>query len=57
LFSTNSSFTAFSDLGGSAGSSGTNTFGWGLPFYFGRNVYTAMENVNAGGTTGPYFAF
>jgi hypothetical protein len=57
LFTTNTSFTAFSNLGGSAGSSGTGTFAWGLPFYFGHNVYTAMEKVDAGGTTGPYFAF
>jgi Protein of unknown function (DUF3443) len=57
LFSANPSFTAFSNLGGSAGSMGTNTFAWGLPFYYSHNVYTAMEGVNAGGTTGPYFAF
>jgi hypothetical protein len=57
LFSTNPTYTAFSDLGGSAGSAGANTFAWGLPFYFGHNVYTAMQNVDAGGTNGPYFAF
>jgi hypothetical protein len=55
LFQTNN--TAFSNLGGSAGSQGAGTFAWGLPFYFGHNVYTAMENANAGGTIGPYFAF
>jgi hypothetical protein len=57
LFSANPNFAAFSNLGGSAGSSGSGTFAWGLPFYYGRNVYTAMENTNAGGTAGPYFAF
>ena len=60
LFSNNQTFAAFSNLGGSASSgssSGTGTFAWGLPFYYGRNVYTAMENTNAGGTNGPYFAF
>jgi hypothetical protein len=60
LFSNNQSFAAFSNLGGSAssaGSSGAGTFAWGLPFYYGRSVYTAMEHTNAGGTNGPYFAF
>ncbi len=60
LFSNNESFAAFSNLGGSAssaGSSGAGTFAWGLPFYYGHSVYTAMENTNAGGTNGPYFAF
>jgi hypothetical protein len=57
LFNTNPTFAAFSNLGGSAGSSGAGTFGWGLPFFYGNNMYTAMENVDAGGTTGPYFAF
>jgi hypothetical protein len=51
---------AFNNLGGSAttvGASAAGTFAWGLPFYFGRLVYTAMENTSAGGTEGPYFAF
>ena len=33
------------------------SFDFGLPFFYGRNVYTALEGRNAGGTTGPYFAF
>ena len=57
LFNANPSFAAFSNLAGSAGSQGADTFAWGLPFYYGHNVYTAMEGVNAGGTIGPYFAF
>lgn len=37
---------------------GSNTFDWGLPFYFGRTVYTVIENENTtGGGVGPYFAF
>jgi hypothetical protein len=35
----------------------SNSFDFGLPFFYGRNVYTAIEGRNAGGTTGPYFAF
>jgi hypothetical protein len=58
LFTDEISFAAFSNLAGVAGTEqGGGTFAWGLPFYFGRNVYTAMENTNAGGTNGPYFAF
>jgi hypothetical protein len=36
---------------------GTETFDWGLPFYFGRNVYTAIETKNTSAGAGPYFAF
>ena len=35
----------------------TNSFDFGLPFFFGRNVYTAIQGRTAGGTAGPYFAF
>jgi len=41
-----STFTAF-----------PTSFDYGLPFFFGRNVYTALEGRTAGSTTGPYFAF
>jgi hypothetical protein len=34
-----------------------NSFDFGLPFFFGRNVYLAIEGRTAGGTTGPYVAF
>jgi Protein of unknown function (DUF3443) len=35
---------------------GADTFDWGLPLYFGRNVYTAIENKNTSAGMGPYFA-
>jgi hypothetical protein len=60
LFTTYNSYAAFSNLAAPAGSSQPgmgSTFGWGLPFFYGVNIYTAMENTNAGGTMGPYFAF
>ncbi|MBE7217551.1 MAG: DUF3443 family protein, partial [Caulobacteraceae bacterium] len=34
-----------------------NSFDFGLPFFFGRRVYTAIEGRPAGGVQGPYFAF
>jgi len=33
------------------------TFDWGLPFFFGRNVFTAIESRSTPGGTGPYWAF
>jgi Protein of unknown function (DUF3443) len=53
LFSSNDS--ALSDLGGP--SSGGNLFDWGLPFFFGRNVFVAIQGQNAPGGTPPYWAY
>jgi hypothetical protein len=36
---------------------GSTVFDWGLPFFYGRNVYTAVEQQSTPGGTGPYFAF
>lgn len=65
LFSTNSIVAAAVTLAAPSTSvsadgntfTGTDTFDWGLPFYFGRNVYTAIENKNTSAGMGPYFAF
>jgi hypothetical protein len=49
----NSPNVAFDNLGGpSAGS-----FEWGLPFFFGRTVYTAIELQSTPFGVGPYFAY
>jgi Protein of unknown function (DUF3443) len=32
-------------------------FDLGMPFYFGRNIFTAIENAATPGGTGPYFAY
>src|SRR6266404_8821277 len=50
---------------GANGASGTfqftvanaGTFDWGLPFFFGRPVFTAIENQNTPGGLGPYWAY
>jgi hypothetical protein len=54
LFS-NASYTAFSNLGGPI----TDPMGFdlGLPFFYGHNVFTAIENSNTPGGIGPYFAY
>jgi hypothetical protein len=47
--------TAFNDLGTTALMPGY--FGWGLSFFFGRSVFTAITNANTPGGPGPYFAY
>jgi hypothetical protein len=52
--------TAFNDLGASANSGGLVGIGgvdYGLPFFFGRTVYTAFEGAATSGGTGPYWAY
>jgi hypothetical protein len=34
-----------------------NSFDFGLPFFFGKTIYTAIEGRPAGGVQGPYYAF
>lgn len=47
--------TAFGQLGGTNGDAAG--FDWGLPFFFGRTVYTVVEGYATSGGTGPYFAY
>jgi hypothetical protein len=35
----------------------STTFDWGLPFFYGRNVYAAIEQHATPGGTGPYVAY
>jgi predicted aspartyl protease len=37
--------SAFSELGGISGTSAPYYFDWGLPFFFGRNVYTGLQSA------------
>lgn len=46
--------TAFNNLAGPDVASG---FDWGLPFFYGRNVYVVIEGKDVGGSTGPFIAF
>jgi hypothetical protein len=54
LFS-NSSFFVFVNLGGT--NSLPQSFDFGLPFFLGRHVFTAIENSTTSGGTGPFVAF
>lgn len=53
LFIANPTYTAFNDIGLPQ----PNAFIWGLPAFFGRHVYVAIEGQTTSGGAGPYFAF
>ena len=52
---------ALGELAGPLSSFGDNAtgvgFDWGLPFYYGRTVFTALESHDTPAGPGPYFAF
>ena len=49
----NVNFSAFSEVAGP----NPGGFDWGLGFFFGRNVFTAIEGQGTSGGPGPYFAY
>jgi len=53
MFSDDPNDAAFADLGGPA----SGYFDWGLPFFYGRNVFTSIEGKTAPGGTPPYWAY
>jgi hypothetical protein len=56
LFSNNNgSNAAFDNLAGPSGAN--NSFDWGLPFFYGRHVFFAIEGASTPGGSGPYVAF
>jgi Protein of unknown function (DUF3443) len=52
LFTNNATFTGFPNLGGTVADSATLDLG--LPFFYGTNIYTGIEN---GSSAQPFFAF
>ena len=54
LFNNNPNANVFGQLAGPNSISG---FDWGLPFFYGRNVYTAIQGASTPGGTGPYWAY
>ncbi len=46
-------FSAFSEVAGP----NPGAFDWGLSFFFGRTVYTAIEGQSTPGGTGPFVAY
>lgn len=57
LLTANPDFRVFGNLGAPIPAEFSNSFDWGLPFYFGRRVHTALENRNTPAGAGPYVAF
>ncbi len=51
--------TSSSTTAAANGLAGPNsgTFDWGLPFFYGRKVFTAIEGQSTPGGTGPYWAY
>jgi hypothetical protein len=53
----------FNDVAGSSSVGGSQNglpslyFDWGLPFFFGRTVFVAIEGRSTAGGTGPYWAY
>lgn len=45
--------SAFNNIGANA----SGIVLWGLPFFYGRSVYTALENTTVGAQAGPFVAF
>lgn len=52
LFGNQTAFV-FNTLGGP----NPGTFDWGLPFFFGRNVFNAIDGKSTPGGAGPYWAY
>jgi hypothetical protein len=57
MIQANPGATALPELAGPMPSSQSQTFDFGLPYFYGRKVYVAIENTIAGGTAGPYLAY
>lgn len=53
LVTANPTYAAF----GNAGGPFPSTFDYGLPFFYGRNVFTGIEGQTVGTVTGPFFAY
>lgn len=53
----NTTNTAFDNVAAPASAGNSSSFDFGVPFFYGRSIYTAIDGMAAGGTDGPYFAY
>jgi hypothetical protein len=56
LFTNNPTFAVFPTLAGPSNAVPL-TFDWGLPFFYGRNIFTAIERANTPLGPGPFWAY
>jgi hypothetical protein len=54
LFSTSN--TAFGDAAGAA-PTGSTSFAWGMPFFYGKRVYMSIWDITTFGSAGPWYAW
>lgn len=52
-----SSNSVFSEIGGAPPTSIALLFDWGMPFFYGRNVYVGLEGTSSSVGSGSYWAF
>jgi hypothetical protein len=58
LVSADNLFSNTSIVAGNIGASGSaGSFDWGLPFFYGRTVFTAISGASTPGGVGPYWAY
>jgi hypothetical protein len=57
MIQANPSAAAYPQLAGPIGAANAQSFDYGLPYFYGRNVYTAIEGMSAGGSIGPFVAY
>jgi hypothetical protein len=57
LLNNNPAFVAFNDLGGKVPATLSGSFDWGLPFFYGRSVFVAIEGRATAAGQGPFIAF
>ncbi len=56
LLSTHGNYAAFSNIGGTD-PTGTTSFDWGLPFFYGRRVFVGTQGQASSAGPGPFFAY
>jgi hypothetical protein len=57
LFSSNPNDAVYSTLAGPQLPASSGSFDWGLPFFYGRKVFVAIESASTPGGLGPYWAY
>lgn len=53
----NTSFSAFNNVAAPAFPGQSQSFDFGMPFFYGHSIFTAIEGKNTSGGMGPFFAY